>query len=192
MNRMVLQRELTEPNMATEIIETLVNWTDRLDVLVNNASAFVRTEEETFQASDWQMLFDTNVKAPFLLSLAARPLLKKQQGCIINLTDIHADKPVKEYSVYCQTKAALLMQTKSLAREFAPDIRVNAVAPGAAAWPEHDNSLSEAVKQTIIDRTPLKRLGSPEAIAQAVYALVDNSFITGQELKVDGGRSLVE
>ena len=136
------------------------------------------------------LLFDTNVKVPFLLSLAARPLLRQQRGAIINITDIHAEKPLLGYSVYCQSKAALEMQTKTLAREFSPEIRVNAVAPGAIAWPEHANRLSSEEQQKIIDKTPLKCHGEPEYVAQAVLALGENPFITGQVLKVDGGRSL--
>jgi pteridine reductase len=179
----VLQRELTNPNSPAEIMAAINDWTGRLDLLVNNASVFMRT--------DWDLLFNTNVKAPFLLSLAARPFLEKQAGAIINLTDIHAEKPLSGYSMYCQSKAALEMQTKSLALEFAPNIRVNAIAPGAAAWPEKSNSLTPEIQQKIIAKTLLKKPGTPEVIAQAVLALAENSFITGQILKVDGGRSVV-
>ncbi|KGP64281.1 pteridine reductase [Legionella norrlandica] len=186
----VLQKELTESNAANEIIAIVDNWAGRLDLLVNNASVFKRTDYHFSIEEDWQYLFTVNVQVPFLLSVAARSLLSRYKGAIINLTDIHAEKPLKGYSVYCQTKAALEMQTKSLAREFAPDIRVNAVAPGAIAWPEDENSLSEEAQQKIIEKTPLKSHGSPEFIAQAVLALAENSFITGQTLKVDGGRSL--
>jgi len=186
----VVQRELTVSCAAEELMTDITNWTGRLDLLVNNASVFIRSDNAAFAASDWDKLFNTNVKVPFLLSLAARPLLAKQQGAIINLTDIHADKPLKGYSVYCQSKAALQMQTKTLAREFAPEIRVNAVAPGAIAWPENANSLTAAAQQKIINDTPLKQHGMPEYIAQAVLALAENPFITGQILIVDGGRSL--
>ena len=186
----VLQRELTKNDAAEEIMTTVIDWGGRLDLLVNNASVFIRTEGTAFNAADWEALFDINVKVPFLLSLAAYPLLKKQQGAIINLTDIHADKPLKGYSVYCQTKAALKMQTKTLAREFSPEVRVNAVAPGAVIWPENANALSEEEQQKIINKTPLKSHGHPDFIAQAVLALAQNPFITGQTLKVDGGRSL--
>ncbi|MGC1183358.1 pteridine reductase [Legionella sp.] len=186
----VLQRELTEPETAQEIMTTIIDWAGRLDLLVNNASVFIRTECKDLEAAHWNILFNTNVKVPFLLSLAARPLLAKQLGVIINVTDIHAEKPLSGYSIYCQSKAALEMQTKSLAQEFAPEIRVNAVAPGAIAWPEHTNSLTPETQQKIIAKTLLKRHGAPEFIAQAVLALAQNSFITGQILKVDGGRSV--
>ena len=186
----VLRRELTENLAADEMITTVMDWAGRLDLLVNNASVFIRTDCTTFANEEWQRLFDTNVKAPFLLSMAARSSLKKHNGAIINLTDIHAEKPLKGYSVYCQTKAALEMQTKTLAREFSPEVRVNAVAPGATIWPEDLNTLTDAERQKIIARTPLKQHGNPEYIAQAVLALAENAFITGQILKVDGGRSL--
>ncbi|MDP3268602.1 MAG: pteridine reductase [Legionella sp.] len=186
----VIQRDLAEHEMAQEILTTVQEWSGRLDLLVNNASLFIRSDCSGFNDDDWKILFDINVKAPFLLSLAAQPLLKMRRGVIINLTDIHAEKPLKGYSVYCQTKAALEMQTKSLAREFSPEIRVNAVAPGAIAWPEDANSLTSAAQQKIIAKTPLKSHGNPEYIAQAVLALADNPFITGQIMKVDGGRSL--
>jgi len=187
----VVQRDLTAPCAAEEIMTAVQDWAGQLDLLVNNASVFIRTEFTTFAETDWYALFDIHVKAPFLLSLAARPLLAKQSGAIINVTDTHAEKPLKEYSVYCQSKSALEMQTKSLAREFAPEIRVNAVAPGAIAWPEHNNTLPPELQEKIIAKTPLKKHGNPEYIAQAILALAENPFITGQILKVDGGRSLL-
>ncbi|HAT8580431.1 TPA: pteridine reductase [Legionella pneumophila] len=186
----VMQKELTELDAAEEIISKVKHWAGRLDLLVNNASVFKRTDCHFLNEADWQYLFAVNVQVPFLLSMAACPLLAPCKGSIINITDIHADKPLKGYSVYCQTKAALEMQTRSLARELAPEIRVNAVAPGAIAWPENDNSLTAEAQQKIIEKTPLKSHGSAEFIAQAVLALAENPFITGQTLKVDGGRSL--
>lgn len=185
----VLQRELTKPEAAQEIMSTITDWAGRLDLLVNNASVFIRTDTTDLLAKDWDILFNTNAKAPFLLSLAARPLLARTQGVIINLTDIHAQKPLSNYAIYCQSKAALEMQTKVLAREFAPEIRVNAIAPGAIAWPEETNSLTREEQQKIIAKTPLKQHGNPDFIAQALLALVENPFITGQILNVDGGRS---
>lgn len=188
----VLRKDLRKKNFAQEMIEEIKNWTDGLDLLINNASVFHPTCCSTLGWDEqvWETLFDTNVKAPFLLSLAAYPLLKKQQGVIINITDIHADKALKGYSEYSQTQAALKMQTQTLAREWAPLVRVNAIAPGAILWPEEENALSVARQEKIIEHTPLKRQGSPEHIAQAVLALAQNSFITGQTLRVDGGRSL--
>lgn len=186
----VVQKELSDPSAAAEIIAATNEWAGRLDLLVNNASMFIRTEFSAFASEDWHALFDVHVKAPFLLSLAARPLLAKQSGAIINVTDIHAEKPLRGYSVYCQSKAALEMQTKSLAFEFAPEIRVNAIAPGAIIWPENSNALAQELQEKIILKIPLKKHGDPEYIAQAILALAENPYITGQILKVDGGRSI--
>lgn len=186
----VLQRALTEFHVAQEMMTTITDWSGRLDLLVNNASIFIRNEPHSFNAAGWQSLFDIHVKAPYLLSMAAYPLLKNHKGCIINITDIHAEKPLKGYSVYCQSKAALKMQTECLARELAPEVRVNAVAPGAIMWPEDTNSLTTKEQEEIIAKTPLKQHGKPQYIAQAVLSLAQNPFITGQTLKVDGGRSL--
>jgi pteridine reductase len=182
-------QNLHESNAANTLIKMTLNCAHRLDLLVNNASMF--TPSNLRNEENWDKLFAINVKLPFLLSLAARASLKASQGAIINITDIHAVKPLKGYSVYCQTKAALLMQTKSLAREFAPEIRVNAIAPGSIMWPEHENALSEQTKKKIIANTPLKQHGVPGNIAQAVLSLTENPFITGQMLSVDGGRSIV-
>lgn len=186
----VVCKHLNSLQAVEELIDASLNWAKRLDVLVNNASIFKRTDLTAMDEGDWDALFDMNAKYPFFLSVAARPHLAKAQGVIINLTDIHAEKPLKDYAVYCQTKAALLMQTKALAKEFAPEVRVNAIAPGAISWPEQDNTLTTAVQDKIIASTPLKRHGAPEFIAQALFALVDNPFITGQILNVDGGRSI--
>jgi pteridine reductase len=182
---LAIQGDLQTAETSTMLISTAHQWAGRLDLLVNNACVFSR------ESTDWDTLFAVNVKAPFLLSQAAYPYLKTTQGAIINITDIHAHKPLKHYSAYCQTQAALTMQTQSLAREFAPDVRVNAIAPGAIAWPEQGNALSETLQHEIIQKTPLKRHGQPKYVAKAVLALVQNSFITGQILAVDGGRSLI-
>lgn len=176
--------DLCRPDSAPQLIADTCDWGGRIDLLVNNASLFTRN------VTDWDAMFTLNVKAPFLLSHAAFPHLVLTHGSIINITDIHADFPLKGYAVYCQTKAALRMQTRALAREFAPNVRVNAVAPGAIMWPEQGNQLSEEQQKNIIDNTPLKRHGSPLFIAQAVLSLAENLFITGQTLRVDGGRSL--
>lgn len=182
--------DLMVKQSATQLITHTINWAGRLDLLVNNASLFKKTPADALDEADWDALFTTNVKAPFWLSHAAYPQLKLQRGSIINITDIHADKPLKDYAVYCQSKAALSMQTQALAIEFAPLVRVNAIAPGAIAWPEQDNALSKTLQQKIIAKTPLKQHGNPLFIAKAVLSLAENPFITGQTLKVDGGRSL--
>lgn len=183
----VLQRDLTEADAGMDLISEVNDWAGRLDVLVNNASIFKRSGD----IAVWQDLFAINVQAPYFLSMAARTLLAKTKGVIVNITDIHAEKPLMGYEIYCQTKAALEMQTKALAKLFAPEIRVNAVAPGPNVWPEHENSLSSEDKERIIAKTLLKRFGSADYIAQAVLAMVGNDYVTGQVLKVDGGRGLV-
>ena len=182
---LIIQQDLALPHATESIIKTLRDWANRLDVLVNNASLFI---QDLDAIDNWEQLFTVNVKIPFLLSQAARPLLAQHQGTIINITDTHAQKPLKGYGVYCQSKAALEMQTKALACELAPSIRVNAIAPGAIAWPEGCNSLDKTIQDKIIAKTLVKQHGKPEYIAQAVLALAENPFITGQVLKVDGGR----
>lgn len=186
----VFQEDLSHSGVFGKLIASIEAWAQRLDVLVNNASLFLQNDCLEFKAKDWRDLFMVNLQAPFELSIAAYPLLAVAQGSIINITDIHAEKPLKGHAVYCQTKAALLMQTKALARELAPRVRVNAVAPGAIVWPEKDNALSEEIQQQIIAKTPLRCHGEPIHIAQAVLALLENSFITGEVLHVDGGRSI--
>lgn len=180
----VVSTDLSKSNTVQSLIQTTLDLTHRLDLLVNNASLFSRN------LADWDALFHLNVKIPYLLSTEAFNALNKTKGSIINITDAHINQSLKGYAIYCQTKAALTMQTKALAKEFAPNIRVNAVAPGAIAWPEHDNQLSQEQQQKIIQDIALKRHGNPVYIAQAVLALADNPFVTGQTLCVDGGRNL--
>lgn len=187
----VIQQDLTQAGNGS-IINAAINWAGNLTLLVNNASMFARTRINNLSTDLHLELYAINVLAPWQLSILARPWLQQTHGCIINITDIHSEKPLKNYAEYCQSKAALTMQTKALAREFAPDIRVNAVAPGAIMWPTTaSNLVSSAVKTKIIQQTPLGRHGSPAAVAQAVLALSANNFITGQTLNIDGGRSIV-
>ena len=186
----ILQANLCVNNDIIKLIEDTIKWGKRLDLLVNNASIFIKNEPNEFTDKTYNLLFNTNVLAPFYLSQTAYQYLALNQGAIINITDIHAAKPLKDYALYCQSKAALNMQTLSLAKEFAPFVRVNAVAPGAIAWPEGENELSIELQNKIIESTPLKRHGDPIYIAKAVLALAENPFITGQILNVDGGRSL--
>ena len=162
----------------------------RLDALVNNASTFHATPMGTSTAQDWDTLFASNARAPFFLAQAAAPHLKASRGAIVNLVDIYAERPLANHPLYCMAKAALLMATKSLALELAPEVRVNAVAPGAILWPEHDEANGEA-QAALLARTPLSRTGTPEEIAEAVrWLLRDASYVTGQVMRVDGGRML--
>ena len=177
-------------NYQKLILQSHKIW-QRLDILINNASRFYPTPVGTVNEQQWQDLFASNLQAPFFLSQAAAPFLKNQQGCIINIADIHANKPLKSYPIYCMAKAGLVMMTKALAKELAPEIRVNAIAPGAVLWPEETNELDQKAKDNIIAQTLLKRPGSPQDIAKAVWFLINDApYITGQVLAVDGGRTV--
>jgi pteridine reductase len=164
----------------------------RLDVLVNNASSFYPTPLGQATEAQWDDLFGSNLKAPFFLSQAAGPHLKKTHGCIVNIADIHADRPIKRYPIYCAAKAGVVMLTKSLARDLAPEVRVNAVAPGTIMWPEGEAEVSAAQKQEMLARIPLQRTGSPDDIASTILFLIrDATYINGQVIAVDGGRTVV-
>ena len=143
------------------------------------------------QPAQWDDLIGTNVRAPLFLSQAAAAPLRKSQGAIVNIGDIHAERPLRHYVVYSIAKAALAGLTRSLARELAPDVRVNAIAPGPILWPEGDESFDEVSRQRIISHTPLKREGAPDDIARAVHFLIaDAPYVTGETLNVDGGRHI--
>jgi pteridine reductase len=184
------QADLLHTNELPRLVEeTLERW-GRLDVLINNASSFYATPVGSITEDDWDILMGSNLKAPLFLSQAATPELKKNSGCIVNIVDIHAFRPLKGYPVYSAAKAGLKTLTESLARELGPEIRVNGVAPGAILWPEQEEEYSEQHKE-IIQRTALKREGSPADIASTVLFLVrDAQYITGQVIPVDGGRML--
>lgn len=163
----------------------------RLDGLINNASAFYPTPLSECTETHWEELFNVNLKAPFFLAQFAAPWLKLSKGSLINITDIHAQKPFKHYSIYSMSKAGLDMATRVLAKELAPDVRVNAIAPGSIIWPEGKNSLNTVLKKDIISRIPLQTEGCPQDIAKAVLFLIESAdYITGQTLAVDGGRLL--
>lgn len=184
----LVQADLLSNNALTALVKEAVNAWSRLDVLINNASTFYRTPIGNVTEQAWNDLFATNVKAPFFLAQAAAPFLRKQHGCIVNMVDIHARRPLKEFSVYSMAKAALETMTKALARELGPEIRVNGVAPGAIMWPD---DLDEVTKQRIVSKTFLKRKGEPEDIAKAIRFLIEDApYMTGQILSVCGGRSL--
>lgn len=182
----MLSADFCDPISPQLLIQQSVKQWGRLDLLVHNASIFSRED------NDSNRMWQCNVHAPYALNRAVYPHLKATHGSIVNITDIHAHRPLRDYPVYCQTKAALAMQTQIFAQEFAPEIRVNAIAPGAIAWPEHDNQLSSARKEKILAETLVKRHGKPEHIAQALLYLVHNDYVTGQSLVVDGGRSLTK
>jgi pteridine reductase len=161
----------------------------RLDVLVNNASSFYPTPIGSITEQHWDDLLGSNLKAPLFLAQAAAPALRQTQGLILNMVDIHAQRPLPAYTVYSIAKAGLATLTKSLARELGPEIRVNAIAPGPVLWPEHQ--MSAELQQEIISKTALKRQGSPQDIARAaLFFAKDAPYVTGQILAVDGGRSI--
>jgi pteridine reductase len=185
----VVQGDLDDDHVYGRIIEDAVEKWGRLDVLVNNASSFFPTPVGSITLDQWHNLVNSNLKAPLFLSQAAVPFLKENNGCIINMVDIHAFRPMRNHPVYCAAKAGLAMLTQSLAKELGPEIRVNGIGPGAILWPEND--MDESTKQYIIERTALKRHGEPRDIAKAILFLVrDAAYITGHIVPVDGGRSL--
>lgn len=183
-----LQADLSQQQQVLALAQQAVDSFGRLDVLVNNASSFYPTAIGQVDEAIWDDLFASNLKAPFFLTQALTDELKRTQGVIVNIVDIHADRPLKGYPVYCMAKAGLVMLTKSLSRELAPSIRVNAIAPGPILW--HENELSEQDKQQVLDEVLLNRLGSPSNIAQAVQYLIEADYVTGHILNVDGGRSI--
>lgn len=173
---------------ADSIIKSAHAFWGRLDVLVNNASSFYATEFGKFSNADWDALVGSNLRAPMFLIQAAQDALKESHGCIINMVDIHADRPLKNYPVYSAAKAGLVSLTKSAAKDLGPEIRCNGVAPGAILWPEQENDDGH---NEIIQRTALKRQGEPADIAKTILFLVDQApYITGQIIAVDGGRTL--
>jgi pteridine reductase len=185
----LVQADLHDPASLRKLVESATAFRGRLDLLVNNASSFYPTPLSEATTAHWDDLFGSNLKAPFFLSQAAAPLLRQQQGVIINLIDIHAERPLKGYPIYSVAKAGNAMLVKSLARELGPEIRVNGIAPGAILWPEQ--GLSEEARQAILERTALKRPGTPEDIARTLlFLLRDAPYITGQIIAVDGGRTL--
>jgi len=187
---LALQGELADIERLPALVQQCVARFGRLDALVNNASAFYPTPIGTVTPAQWDELFASNAQAPFFLAQAAAPFLKSTQGCIVNMADIYAARPLARHPVYCMAKAALVMMTQALARELGPEIRVNAIAPGAVLWPESGKAYTD--QQELVARTPLQRAGSPQDVAAAVLFLIrDAGFTTGQVLNVDGGRALV-
>jgi pteridine reductase len=184
-----LKGDLLAPVAPKALVDAALQRFARLDILVNNASAFFPTAVGRIEAGHWEELIGSNLRAPLFLSQAAAAQLALSGGAIVNIADIHAERPLKGYVVYSIAKAGLVALTRSLALELAPAVRVNAVAPGAIAWPE-DGQFDPAERSRIVASTPLARTGTPEEIAQAVHFLCTAPFVTGQVLAVDGGRSI--
>lgn len=185
----VVSGDLTDLQVLPEIVARTVEAFGRLDVLINNASTFYPTPVGKITPEHWRDLMGSNLCAPLFLSQAAAPHLRAATGLIINMIDIHAQRPLPEHTVYSTAKAGLVMLTKSLARELGPDIRVNGIAPGPILWPE--GGLDEKLKADIVSKTVLKRSGAPDDIVRtALFFAADAPYITGQILAVDGGRSV--
>lgn len=183
-----LQADLNDMAAVNSLAENAVQWWGKINLLVNNASAFFPTDIEHNTQAEWDELINTNLRAPYFLCSALCQTLKQHNGCIINLVDIHAQRALPGHPIYSIAKAGLQMMTLSLAKELSPEVRVNGVSPGPILWPETE--LSEQAKNAIMDKTLLKKLGSPEDIADAVLFLSKAEYITGQILPVDGGKSL--
>ncbi|WP_417513295.1 pteridine reductase [Marinobacter sp.] len=163
----------------------------RLDALVNNASVFYPNPTPEATEDDWNCIMNTNLKAPFFLLQACLPALRASAGSVVNLIDIYSEKPLPEHPLYCASKAGLAALTRSWAKDLAPEVRVNGVSPGAILWPEGDAAVDAGYQSRILDKTPLKRTGTPDDIARTiVFLLTEAPFITGQIISVDGGRSL--
>jgi pteridine reductase len=185
----IFQADLLDLANLPALVEFTVRTFGTLDVLVNNASTFYATRLGEITPQAWDDLMGSNLKAPLFLSQAAAPALKQSSGLIINIVDIHALRPLRNYTVYCTAKAGLHMLTRSLAKELGPQIRVNGISPGPVLWPEHGGD--DAARAKIIQRTILQKMGTPDDIAStALFFAAHAPFITGQILAVDGGRSV--
>jgi pteridine reductase len=186
---LLLQADLGQLDQLDPLVTATIARFGRLDALVNNASAYYATPVGEATAQQWDELFASNARGPFFLSQAAAPHLRASGGAIVSLADIYAERPLPQHTVYCMAKAALVMMTRSLARELAPQVRVNAIAPGNILW--SDNPVKAETDAMLHERVALQRQGSPEAIVSAVrWLLTGNDYVTGQVIAVDGGRLL--
>ena len=187
----LIQADLLDLAKLPSLVDQTVLRFGRLDALVNNASSFYSTVMGEIEPEQWDDLMGTNVRAPLFLAQAAAVPLRKAQGAIVNISDIHAERPLRHYVVYSTAKAVLAGLTRALARELAPDVRVNAVAPGPILWPEGNDTFDEVSRQRIISHTPLRREGTPDDIARTVhFLLADAPYVTGETINVDGGRGI--
>ena len=187
----LVRADLLDISQIPRLISQTIQKFGKLDALINNASSFFPTPVGAVTEAGWDDLIGSNLKAPLFLSQEAAPHLKNQLGCIVNIVDIHADRPLKNYVIYSSAKAGLSSLTRSLALELAPEIRVNGVSPGPILWPENDEWKDLSVRQSIISKTLLKRMGEPDDIARTVLFLIaDAPYVTGQIIVVDGGRSV--
>ncbi len=185
----VLQADLARNEDVSALATAAQAQWSRVDALINNASSFYATPIGQATTENWDDLFSSNARAPFFLAQALAPELARRQGAIVNMLDIHAERALREHTLYCMAKAAAVMMTQSLARELAPTIRVNGIAPGAILWPSSGGNL--VMQEKVLAGIPLQRLGEPADIANTIaFLLEDAPYITGQIIAVDGGRSL--
>lgn len=183
-----VQADLEHQASYSSLIEDALKFKGNLDVLINNASAFYPTPINNINNHQWNELININLKAPMFLSQLATESLSKNNGCIINIADIHGNKPLEDHTIYSISKAGLIMLTEALAKELAPTIRVNAISPGAITWPDQ---MENKTKEEILSHTALKKTGSMDDISKAVLFLIqDADYITGQVINIDGGRTL--
>jgi len=186
----LISADLLDRESVASIGQAIEQHTSSLDLLVNNASQFYPTNFDQATQQNWDELIDSNLRTPFFLSQRLQPLLKNAHGSIVNIIDIHAERMLEGYPIYSIAKAGLAAATKSLAKELAPEIRVNGVSPGPILWPEQEAALSKQEQQAVIEKTLLDRCGQPKDIAQAISYLAEARYVTGQILAVDGGKSL--
>ena len=185
------QADLLNISGLPVLVQQTVSRFGRLDALINNASSFFPTPVGDIDEHGWQDLIGSNLKAPLFLAQAAAPELRRTQGAIVSIADIHAERPMRQHVVYSIAKAGLVAMTRSLARELAPEVRVNAVAPGANLWPDGESVFDEVARQRIVSTIPLKRIGEPTDLARTIrFLITDAPYITGQIIAVDGGRSI--
>ncbi len=186
---MTLQADLLDLGSLPALVQQVTGTFGRLDILVNNASTFYPTPVGEITPAQFDDLVGTNLRAPLFMAQAAAPQLRLHEGLILNMVDIHGSRPLKRHPVYSAAKAGLIMLTRSLARELAPQVRVNAIAPGPVMWPE--GGLDPDLKKKILERTALRRPGSPDDVARAaLFFAAEAPYVTGQVLAIDGGRSL--
>ena len=186
----MLQADFNDQSSIEKLSQGVSEITDQLAVLINNASSFYPTPIENASMNDWNDLMATNATTPLFLVQALLPFLKKGKGCVINISDTLAPSGIKNFSLYAGAKSALEGITKSLSKELAPEIRVNAISPGAILWPE-DEDLTEDQQKERLTKVPLGRIGRPEDISSLAVFLANAEYITGQVIKVDGGRSII-
>jgi len=186
----ILSADIAVSQAATNISDWLLSHTPQLDLLVNNASCFDATPWQNASQEQWQKLLTINTQSPFFLSQSLLPALKKSKGQVINLIDIHVERGLPDHPVYCASKAALKSLTLSLAKDMKGEVRCNGISPGAILWPDHDSDSDTSVQQEILQKIPMGHLGDVDNITQTVMFLIDNDYVNGQIINVDGGRTL--